>query len=539
MESRQYSTKFDTEIWHGRTPGEVPLVRLDEFSEELFASYSGPDLGLACNEVQNGNETFHKIAGAHSWNNKDQRAYGLCISLYDQHPIYGKMSGDPIADAFAICCRKNNAVMLIADGVNWGEKSRLAARCALYGSMEYINRQLFTEKQQPANTQEALELLRTSMDAAHNTILKKEGGLTTLCVCLVCPVYNSADFAVCCVNVGDSFAYVFSKNNGIREVTVGSHDVASERDIRDAGGAIGPVDGDNPELQNLTCSLTFVNKGDVVFLTTDGISDNFDPVVTKVAIPKKDVDNNSNDASPTTPDANEDKPMMEPRERHIYALKEMERIVHEHELLTEETCSAQELCGALVQHVLTLTDSKRKILENPELYKKKKMTSKERKRRDSQIVEQMSKAPGKLDHASIVAYEVGICCENEEDEELTKEDPDSVKVSTSSVGCSDYSSSSNHEEVISSPNSISIPVFKKSSPKKFFSKLRTSAVTPPSPVSALNFSLLFLQRKNSSKRPRSMVESEPSTPVSPISPNIVYPGNQPYYYQTFSYESTV
>ena len=136
------------------------------------------------------------------------------------------------------------------------------------------------------------------MDAAHNTILKKEGGLTTLCVCLVCPVYNSADFAVCCVNVGDSFAYVFSKNNGIREVTVGSHDVASERDIRDAGGAIGPVDGDNPELQNLTCSLTFVNKGDVVFLTTDGISDNFDPVVTKVAIPKKDTDNNSNDASP-------------------------------------------------------------------------------------------------------------------------------------------------------------------------------------------------------------------------------------------------
>ena len=43
--------------------------------------------------------------------------------------------------------------MLIADGVNWGEKSRLAARCALYGSMEYINRQLFAEKQQPANTQ--------------------------------------------------------------------------------------------------------------------------------------------------------------------------------------------------------------------------------------------------------------------------------------------------------------------------------------------------------------------------------------------------
>ncbi|XP_052829957.1 PP2C-like domain-containing protein CG9801 isoform X1 [Octopus bimaculoides] len=425
----QYSTKFDTEIWHGRTHTEVPLVRLAEFSEELFASYSGPDLGLACEEVKNCNDNFHKVAGAQSWNKKDQRAYGLCISLYDQHPIYGKMSGDPIADAFAICCRKNNAIMLIADGVNWGEKSRLAARCALYGSMEYINRKLFQEKTQPASTQEALEILRTSMDAAHRTILKKEGGLTTLCVCLICPVYNSADFAVCCVNVGDSFAYVFSKNNGIREITVGSHDVASERDIRDAGGAIGPVDGENPELQNLTCSLTFVNKGDVVFLTTDGISDNFDPVVTKVAIPRKNTDNNSNDALPTTPDTFEDKPMMEPQERHIYALKEMERIIHEHELLTEETCSAQELCGALVQHVLTLTDSKRKILENPELYRKKKMTSKERKRRDSQIVEQMSKAPGKLDHASIVAYEVGICGEDEEEEEIELiKESNSVKV---------------------------------------------------------------------------------------------------------------
>ena len=68
--------------------------------------------------------------------------------------------------------------------------------------------------------------------------------------------------------------------------------------------------------------------------------------------------------------------------------------------------SAQELSGALLQHVLTLTDTKRKVLENPELYGKK-LRAKERKRRDSEIVSKMSKAPGKLDHATIVAYEVG------------------------------------------------------------------------------------------------------------------------------------
>ena len=56
------------------------------------------------------------------------------------------------------------------------------------------------------------------------------------------------------------------------------------------------------------------------------------------------------------------KPEMSPHERHQYAGKEMERIIHEFELFTEQSCSAQELCGALLQHVLKLTDSKRKVM---------------------------------------------------------------------------------------------------------------------------------------------------------------------------------
>lgn len=63
------------------------------------------------------------------------------------------VSGDPIADAFAVVARKNNAVLLIADGVNWGEKSKLAARCALYGCMTHIQTQLFVENNQPMSTQ--------------------------------------------------------------------------------------------------------------------------------------------------------------------------------------------------------------------------------------------------------------------------------------------------------------------------------------------------------------------------------------------------
>lgn len=55
------------------------------------------------------------------------------------------------------------------------------------------------------------------------------------------------------------------------------------RDMRDALGALGPVDGNKPELSNLTLSMTIVEKGDIVFLTSDGVSDNFDPVVGKFA----------------------------------------------------------------------------------------------------------------------------------------------------------------------------------------------------------------------------------------------------------------
>lgn len=74
------------------------------------------------------------------------------------------------------------------------------------------------------------------------------------------------------------------------------------RDMRDALGALGPVDGQNPELNNLTCSMTVIEEGDIVFLTSDGVSDNFDPVVGKFVVAKKPnkVINTSNGAKPTS-----------------------------------------------------------------------------------------------------------------------------------------------------------------------------------------------------------------------------------------------
>lgn len=74
------------------------------------------------------------------------------------------------------------------------------------------------------------------------------------------------------------------------------------RDMRDALGALGPVSGKEPELNNLTVAMSVVDIGDIVFLTSDGISDNFDPVVGKFAMPKKEpeIDAKTNEGETNT-----------------------------------------------------------------------------------------------------------------------------------------------------------------------------------------------------------------------------------------------
>lgn len=67
-------------------------------------------------------------------------------------------------------------------------------------------------------------------------------------------------------------------------LTTGSHDINCNRDMRDALGALGPVDGIKPELSNLTLSITTLQKGDIVMVASDGLTDNFDPNVCRFTV---------------------------------------------------------------------------------------------------------------------------------------------------------------------------------------------------------------------------------------------------------------
>lgn len=299
---------------------------------------------------------------------------------------------------------------------------------------------------------------------------------------------------------------------------VGSHDITNNRDMRDALGALGPVDGNKPELSNLTLSLTIVEKGDIVYLTSDGISDNFDPVVGKFAeaepeasatsdieppkgelAPKRQNKSASslhskrnqpsssssssgaklssvsfttsdipvrpprskksnltsaaisnpipmNEQLPIRPKYTRSKTTMEPRrhtsksspqihirksaaglpivsayQRHALTLLRMADLFCYGINGTLRPCtSAKRLCSLLIDFTKMITNAKRKILEQRELFwkishdpsgqrKEVEMNRlQQRAARKRMVDSNFSSLPGKLDHASVVAWSVGI-----------------------------------------------------------------------------------------------------------------------------------
>ena len=214
----------------------------------------------------------------------------------------------------------------------------------------------------------------------------------------------------------------------------GSHDIHCMRDMRDALGALGPVDGCNPELNNLTCSMTEVEEGDIVFLTSDGISDNFDPVVGKFAVLPKEEESRRHPHP--HPHPHPDSHRLRPSKSHSRSASSSGDMLptvqayqrHELTLLRMEDLlklgvsgqgppvrNARELCDLLLDFATRITAAKRHILEDPDLYctvgedsKMTELSKAEQRVRRKKICDKLALVPGKLDHATVVAYQVGL-----------------------------------------------------------------------------------------------------------------------------------
>uniref|UniRef100_A0A1I7TF76 PPM-type phosphatase domain-containing protein n=1 Tax=Caenorhabditis tropicalis TaxID=1561998 RepID=A0A1I7TF76_9PELO len=492
------------EVYFGKTGLDLPAIQLETLDADVFASFTGPEGGLtevgevrqghqmarmaniddemslsidgttdeeaedeedldapismnlkkssrhslllgSCSSILGPNGEHHDFSAGrpsaddYDWSAfDDEGAFGMSVSLYEKNPLSGVNAGEPIADVWGVVGRNNNGVLALADGVNWGEGARLAARCAIRGAIDHLNARVI--KDSLADTTEVFHEMLAAFHSAHSLILQEGGMLTTLCVSLVAPVKRGNGWALCVCNVGDSLCFVYNRHYGVREVTLGSHDIDQMRDMRDAGGALGPVDGRNPQLHNLTCSMTFVEEGDIVFITSDGVSDNFDPVVGKFCVIKKSEHENKENThlrpredrtlDVSTRGGDKDKNTEYARNRPCAASLPCVDAAKRHELMLvrmrdvigngfgNETprgpsseyqyppVSASTLCHRLIHFATQLSTAKRRVLENPELYKKEKMSKSEQRARRKMVREKIADMPGKLDHASVVAYHV-------------------------------------------------------------------------------------------------------------------------------------
>ena len=219
------------------------------------------------------------VLGIENWNSLKPYAYGITESLYeaDNKSKESKLVGDPLTDSLAIVTYINCGILVVADGMGWGSRSKLSSNCAIYGSITYLTENIMKCN----NTREIFCCILKSFENAQNLIINKGAKMTTLCVGVIVELTGSSQYAFCVVNLGNTYAYIYNSKYGVREVTEGSHSLDENRDVRLGIGALGPAYACNPDLANLTLSYVVLEKGDLVFICSDGISNNFDPVIAK------------------------------------------------------------------------------------------------------------------------------------------------------------------------------------------------------------------------------------------------------------------
>ena len=380
--------------------------------DKVIAAYTGPNSGLTRLELDAEQLTEdNEVAGIKNWNNPSDFAYGISLSLYEEdrrkevvHIRNGIrqrqpfLLGEPIADVFAIVVRENSAILALADGASWGKKARLAARCAVHSAVTYVTENMDRLKATPVSRTLA-NILRESMDIAQDCILKHHATLTTLSVAVVCEM-TSVNWGLYVASVGDSPVYVYCPcTKEIWEATIGCHPESGIRDVQLSGGALGPAIGTLADMENFTLAYMPVYPGDIVFLTSDGISDNFLP---SILWPSSDGSKRTDKMESSYVFVTQD--MCSPIKPCCENVPQMRALLQRHQELLQHNMSAQTVTACLVNFTVETTNDKRCFRSDcldQNIHIKRKMNE------DEDFAKYAKQVPGKLDHATIVAYTVG------------------------------------------------------------------------------------------------------------------------------------
>ena len=386
------------------------------WKDTVVSSFTGPCGGITQQDRESNlfPRDQEEVAGSKDWNVPSENAYGISLSLYEEdkskqrlETIHGipqlttTVIGDPIADVFAVMVRENSTILALADGVGWGKNPRLAARCAVRGVMDHFSANIRRLQGRSASSKVICDMLFESIRVAQKNIIDHKATLTTLSVAVICQMPKSSkgaanEWGMYVIAVGDSPVYVYCpQSQTVTEATVGCHSHDGIRDMRMAGGTLGPAMGTRPDLSNLSIAYIPVCQDDIVFIGSDGISDNF---ASAVNCEEEDMDVTSDNEEVIV------HPSLSRQQSCYDNVCCLSRTLKKHHDDIGRHMSAQTVTACLVNHVAAVTEEKRQFMSECRL---KGVEVKMKIREDPEFAAEAKKYRGKLDHATVVACQVG------------------------------------------------------------------------------------------------------------------------------------
>jgi hypothetical protein len=205
------------------------------------------------------------------------------------------------------------------------------------------------------------------------------------------PAENAPKWAFVCAGLGDCKAFHWSSKTGeVIDITVNNRQNIT--DARDPGGRLGPyLEMGAPDLRNLKIYFHPCEAGDIIFIISDGVHDNFDPQ----SLGKSPKELNINAESWSQIDSKDPVLYAETEKvKYLFANKFLNTLIGGAKSLQPATRTTPSLItNKLTEHSLQLTKPARHFMEQN--WNKK-------------LPPDYAKYPGKMDHATCVAFEVGL-----------------------------------------------------------------------------------------------------------------------------------
>eukprot|EP01124_Arcella_intermedia_P002081 TRINITY_DN11142_c0_g1_i1.p1 TRINITY_DN11142_c0_g1~~TRINITY_DN11142_c0_g1_i1.p1 ORF type:complete len:1417 (-),score=314.61 TRINITY_DN11142_c0_g1_i1:21-4271(-) len=310
--------------------------------------------------------------------------------------------GDPICDQFCLERYQNRTIFAIADGCNWGQKVKTAARIASQTFVEFNKKSIFEAE----NTQAVLRSFMQSFVYAHHRIIEGhedswwECGTTTLLGGSILELPEAHKWAFLCLAVGDCKAYHVSVTNGVlsvSNVTEGARTGTGALDARDCGGRLGPHKKGNPDLRNLATFFKVVDEGDFIVVSSDGVYDNLDPQSLGVELSETGIPGTEGKSWVDLTDSPSDQPLVQLIEEYksnytLELLKKLFMQIPEESGVPLKDITPQHIAQKLITYSQDTTKNIRDFMEqNP----------------NNAQPPDSKNYPGKVDHATCVVMKVG------------------------------------------------------------------------------------------------------------------------------------